>query len=619
MKKIAFKILIFLFYLSLILIFICLIFNKDYGFEPVNNKSTEKLKSVNNTLPPLKNVTIDGIDYLQSLLPQGKFGGTFTTSIIGDPKTFNPYNCSDVTSCDLSEIMYDGLTQTDNSTGEVVAKLAKSIDVKKDNKTYIVHLRHGLKWSDGMEITSNDVYYTYNTIIFKGFGIGSARDVMIIDNKLPSVKIIDKHTLEFKTPKPFAPFLRNLSAPIVPEHIYKEATDRGQEYFLTFHGIDIKPDKLVISGAFKLKDYVPSQRVVFNKNPNYYLINTKNEKLPYINKWVNIITGDMNNTTLKFESGITDVLSVDPALIDRYKELSRHGDFELYNLGTSTVTTFITFNLNNRKNKEGKYYVDPIKQKWFQDKNFRAAIDWALDRDDLVLNIFHGLASPLYSAEPTRSLFINEKVARGHKKDIEYAKKLLKESGFYYKDNKLYDKNNNRVEFELLTNAGNTQREAAGVLIKEDLEAIGIKVNFKAVEFNSLINKLSNSVDFDCVIMGLTSNILEANAGQNVWLPYSSLHLFNKRTANDLEGSDKLLDFEKEIEELFKKGALELNLKKRKEIYSKYQDIVAEENPFIYLYAPITITAVRKKVKNIYPTIFGGIYTSLAEIYIDNK
>ena len=617
MKKIVFKILIFLFILFLAIGFLCLIFNKDYGFEPQSVKNDVKLKKADNVLPPYKNITINNIDFLQTQLPLGKFGGSFTASIMGDPKTFNPYNCSDVTSCDLSEIMYDGLTQTDGSTGKVVPKLAKSFEMLPDKKTYIVHLRHGVKWSDGKEITANDVYFTYNTIIFQGFGIGSARDVMLIDGKLPEVKIIDRYTVEFKTPKPFAPFLRNLSASIVPEHIYKKATDKGQEYFLTFHGIDVKPQDLVISGAFKLDNYVPSQRVIFKRNPDYYLINTKNERLPYLDKWVNIITGDMNNNTLKFEAGVTDILEVNPALIDRYKELSKHGDFDLYNLGTSTTTTFIVFNLNNRKNKEGKYYVNPIKQKWFQDRNFRSAIDWAIDRNDLILNIFHGLASPLFSAEPERSLFINKKVALGHKKDLEYARKLLAKSGFYYKDNELYDKDNNRVEFELLTNAGNTQREASGVSIKEDLETLGIKVNFKAVEFNSLINRLSNSVDFDCVIMGLTSNILEANAGQNVWLPNSALHLFNKRTVNDMKGSDKVLDFEREIETLFKQGALELNLEKRKEIYSKYQDVVARENPFIYLYAPITIYSVRKKFKNIYPAQFGGIYPSLAEIYID--
>ena len=613
MKKFTYLILIFILFIG-----VCfLIFKKDLGFDPITQSNQEKIKEANSFIPDLKNKTIDGIDYIQTQLPVGKFGGSFTSSIIGDPKTFNPYNANDATSAELSEIMYDGLTQTNPTDGRVVPKLAKSIEILKDNKTYIIHLRKGIKWSDGVEITADDVYFTYNTVIFGGYGDGSTRDVMLIDGNLPTIEKIDKYTVKFTTPKPFAPFLRNLSASIVPKHIFKKATDKGKEYFLTYQSIDVKPSELVISGAFKLSEYIPSQRVVYERNPNYYLINQKDEKLPYIDKWINIISGDTNNQTLKFESGASDMLTVNGALVNRYRELKKHGDFELYNLGASTNTTFLVFNLNNRKNKDGKYYVNPIKQSWFQDKNFRTALDWAIDRDDLVLNIFSGLASPLFSAEALNSLFVNEKVAKGHPKDLNKAKEYLAKSGFYNKDGVLYDKKGNKVEFEILTNAGNTQREATGVSIKQDFEELGIKVNFKAIEFNSLINKLTNLADYDCIIIALTSNINEPNSGYNVWNPYGALHLFNKRTPNDLKSTDKILDFEKEILDIFNKGALELDFKKRKQIYDRYQEIIADENPMLYLYAPLNIYALRTKVKNVYPTKMGGLFHSLAEIYID--
>ncbi len=616
MKKTAYKILILFF---ILFCFCLLFFKKDKGFDKNAFFSLEPLVSAQSKILNPKNVTIDNVDYLESALPVGKFGGVYTTSIMGDPKTFNPYNANDATSAELSEIMYDGLVQTNPSTGEVIPKLAKSFKILSDNKTYIVNLRHGIKWSDGVEITSDDVYFTYNTVIFGGFGDGSTRDVMMIDKKLPKVEIIDKYTVKFTTPKPFAPFLRNLSASILPKHIFEKVTKKGNAYFLTYQGIDVKPQNIVYSGAFKLKEYVPSQRVVYEKNPDYYLINKDKQKLPYIDKWIMVITGDMNNDTLKFESGVTDFLSVNGSLVNRYRELKHDGNYELYNLGASTNTTFMVFNLNNRKNKDGKYYVEPKKQKWFQDRNFRSAIDWAIDRDDLILNVFSGFAYPLYSAEPVSSLFIDEQIAKGHKKDLTHAQQLLSQSGFYKKDGILYDKDNNRVEFELLTNAGNTQREATGVSIKQDLEALGIKVNFKPVEFNSLINRLVNQADFDCVIIALTSNIYEPNSGYNVWTPEGALHMFNKRTPNDDISTDKILDFERELEDIFRQGALELDFNKRKQIYSKYQKLVAKENPMIYLYAPLNIAALRNKVKNVTPTKTGGLVNNLAEIYIDEN
>ena len=612
MKKSVYFILIFL----ILGISCILIFKKDYGFDIATTQQYEPLKVVNSYIPEPKNTTINNIDYLQTQLPIGKFGGTFKSSSIGDPKTFNPYNANDATSAELSEIMYDGLTQTNPTDGKVIPKLAKKIDILSDNKTYIIHLRKGIKWSDGKEINADDVYFTYNTIIFGGYGDGSTRDIMLIDGKLPKIEKIDNYTIKFTTPKPFAPFLRALSASILPKHIFEPVTNKGKEYFLTYQGIDVKPESLVISGAFKLKEYIAGQRVIYVKNPNYYLINKNNEKLPYIDKWVSVIVGDTNNQTLKFESGAIDVLIVNGALINRFRELQKQNDFKLYNLGASTNTTFLVLNLNNRKNKDGKYYVDPIKQSWFQDKNFRSALDWTIDREDLIINIFSGLASPLYTAEPLNSLFLNEKVAQGHKTDLNYAMQLLQKSGFYKKDGILHDKNGNKVEFELLTNAGNTQREATGVFIKQDFEKLGIKINFKAIEFNSLVNKIANTADFDSIIIALTSNINEPNSGYNVWNPYGSLHLFNKRTPNDLKASDKILDFEERLLTIFKKGALELNFDKRKKIYDEYQQIIADENPMIYLYAPLQIYAIRNKVKNIYPTKIGGLFHSMSEIYI---
>ncbi len=617
MKKNAYKFLIIIFVIFLITVSFLHIFKKDTGYDIVQNTDISPLKGITDNIPMPKNITCNGIDYMQSQLPDGKFGGSFITSTIGEPKTFNPYNATDATSAELSGIMYDGLLQTNPITGEVIPFLAKSFEILPDKKTYIIHLRKGIKWSDGKEITADDVYFTYKDVVFAGMGEGSARDAMLIDGSLPEITKIDKYTVKFVTPKPFAPFLRNLSNPILPKHVFSKVTKKGKEFFLTYQGVDTKPENIVYSGAFKLSEYLAGQRLIFTKNPDYYFINKSFKKLPYIDKWIILIVDDMNNQTLKFEAGMTDTLNVNGSLVNRYRELKKHSDFELYNLGASTNTTFIIFNLNNRKNKDGKYYVEPKKQRWFQDKNFRSAIDWAINREDLILNVFSGMAQPLYSAEPIGSLFINEKIAQGHKKDINHAMKLLKKSGFKIKDKVLYDKFGNKVEFELLTNAGNTQREAAGVSIKQDLEQIGIKVNFKPVEFNSLIDKTLTTVDFDCIILAFTSNINEPNSGYNVWTPNGALHIFNKRTNNDLKSTDKLLPFELELEHIFNAGALELNFEKRKQIYNRYQEIIADENPLIYLYAPLNISAVRKKVKNVYPTVISGLIHNMSEIYID--
>jgi len=615
MKKIVYIITVLLFFG--LLLKGCLKQDKGYDVPP-KLSDARALDVARYHLPPNETKTVNGVDYMVSRGETGKYGGDFITSTIGEgPKTFNPFNTNDETSRQMSEIMYDGLLTTDPYTGDVTLKMAKRLEILPDNMTYIVELRHGLKWSDGREITADDVVFSYNDIVFAGFGDTSTRDALYIEGKLPSVEKVDKYTVKFKTPKPFAPFLRHLSMSIAPKHIFKPAVDKGKEYFRGFQGTTAKPEDFVVSGAFKLKEYIPAQRVVYERNPNYYMIDKEGNKLPYLDRRVILIVGDLNNDILKFEAGETDMASIPGSMVSRYRELEHKSDYVLYNLGPTTNTSFIAFNMNTRKNKKGEFYLEPKKQVWFNDKNFRSAIDWAIDRDSLVLNVLSGVGQPLYTAESIMSIFLNEDVAKGHPQDIEYAKKLLEQSGFKLKNGQLYDKYGIKVEFELSTNAGNTQREATGVSIKEDLAKLGIKVNFKPIEFNSLVNKLTNTLDFEGVIISLTGNPLEPHSGNNVWRSDGTLHLFNQRTDDDMKSTDKILPFEAELDRIFDEAKIETDVQKRKELYNKYQRIVAENNPLIYLYSPVNIAAIRKKFKNIYPTQLGGVVHNIEEIYID--
>ena len=497
---------------------------------PTSDKPVLRPKAdvVDANYPIPKNVTINGVDYLQSQVEVGKFGGTFVSSTIGEgPKTFNPFNTKDNISAQMSEIMYDGLVTTDVVTGKTIPKLAKSFSV--NGKEYIVNLRHGLKWSDGKPITADDVVFTWQNIIFDGFGNTSTRDSVMIDGKLPTVEKIDDYTVKFVTPEPFAPFLRMLSSPIAPKHIFQPAVNRGREYFDGFLSTNTNPKEFVTSGAFRLKEYVPAQRVVFERNPNYYEINKDGKKLPYLDKLVYLIVGDINNQVLKFEGGELDEISLQGANVARFKEMEKHSDFTVFNIGPDTGTMYLSMNMNNRKNEKGKYYVDQKKQVWFQDKNFRQAVDYAIDRKNMVFNIANGLGYPLFTPETLNSIFLNKKL-KPYDKNIEKSKELLKKSGFTWdKSGHLIDRFGNHVEFDLYTNAGNTEREAIGVMVKQDLEDLGMKVNFKPIEFNSLVNKLMASLDWDMVIMGFTGSPLEPNGGKNVWLSDGTLHIFNQR------------------------------------------------------------------------------------------
>lgn len=561
-----------------------------------------------------KNVTINGVDYIQTDLPAGKFGGTMINSTIGEgPKTFNPFNSKDATSSTFADIMYDGLVTIDPVSGQYIPKLAKSFEISGND--YIVHLRHGVKWSDGKPITADDVYFTWKNIILDGYGNTSTRDSISVSGKLPTVQKLDDYTVKFTTPEPFAPFLASLSTPVAPKHIFEPAVKKGKEFFDTFMSTNINPKDLVTSGPFRMVEYVPAQRAVYKRNPDYYVINSKGEKLPYLDKIIYLIVGDANNEVLKFEGGELDVIGVKGSDVPRFKERQTHGDFSMINLGPDTGTMYLSMNLNDRKDENGKPYVDPIKGKWFRDLNFRKAVDLVIDRENMVYNIANGFAKPLFTPESLNSIFLNEEL-KPYPRDVEKAKEFLRASGFTWdKKGRLRDKDGNRVEFDLLTNAGNSEREAIGVMVKQDLEDLGMKVNFKPIEFNSLVNKLLSTYEWDMVVMGLTGSPLEPNGGKNVWLSNGALHMYNQR--KPAEAGVNLLPWEKELDYLFEKGATALSFEDRKKYYDRYQEIIYNEKPMIYLYSPVRISAIRNKFKNVYPTSLGGVIHNIEEIYID--
>jgi peptide/nickel transport system substrate-binding protein len=151
-------------------------------------------------------------------------------------------------------------------------------------------------------------------------------------------------------------------------------------------------------------------------------------------------------------------------------------------------------------------------------------------------------------------------------------------------------------------------------MLKQDLQDIGIKINFKPIEFNSLVNKITNSLDWDCVIIGFTGSALEPHSGKNVWYSYGPLHLFNKRLSD--EKTQDIEPWEIQLDNIFNQAALKLNFKERKKLYDQYQQIVYDYKPIIYLYSPLRIVALRNKFGNIYPSQLEGLLHNPEEIYI---
>ncbi len=539
-------------------------------------------------------------------------------TILGDPKTFNSVIATDGTSAEVGGMLFDGLVTQNPLTGKIEPELAESWSISEDNLEILYTLRPNLKWSDGEPLTVDDVVFTYNQLYLNPDIPTGMRDVLRIGQSgaLPQVTKVNDRQVKFTTPEPFAPFLGVTGAEILPAHILKKTVkqkdNEGQLKFLSTWTVDTPPEQIVASSAYKLKSYATAQRVVFEENPYYWKKDVVNQNMPYIKEVVWEIIESTDTALMQFRSGSLDDVSVSPEYFSLLKKEEDKGNFTIEQGGEVYSMTFISFNLNQGQ-KNGKPVINPIKSRWFNDVNFRQAVSYAINRDRMVTNIFRGLGTPQVSFEPKQSPFYADNVKK-YEYNPEKAKALLIEAGFKYnQQGQLLDQDGNRVNFVLNTNTGNKIREAMGNQIESDLAAIGIEVNFRTINFNVLIGKLSNTLDWDCILLSFSGGN-EPNSRYNFWAIDGNSHLFNQLTVDLKERT--IADWERQISELYIEGAKELDLAKRKAIYVEIQQLVAEKLPVICLVNPYSMSAIRNKIKGVEYSALGGAFWNMEELKI---
>jgi len=553
-----------------------------------------------------------------SLLASPDQPSQLVRTILGSPKTFNPVIATDGTSADVGGILFEGLVTQNPITGELKPALAESWSISDDDLEIVYTLKPNLKWSDGKPLTVDDVVFTYNRLYLNPDIPTGMRDVLRIGQSgaLPEITKVNERQVKFTVPEPFAPFLAVTGASIFPAHILEDAIEQkdrdGKIRFLSTRTVDTPTEQIVSSGAYKLESYATSQRVIFTENPYYWKKATVDEDIPYIKRVVWEIIESTDTALTQFRSGSLDNINVSPEYFSLLKKEEEKGSFTIEEDGEVYSMTFIAFNLNQGK-KNGKPVIDPLKASWFNNVKFRQAVSFAINRERMVTNVFRGLGESQVSFVPKQSPFYSDAVKK-YPYDPEQAKKLLLEGGFKYnQQGQLLDQKGNRVSFTLNTNTGNKIREAMGDQIEQDLAEIGIKVNFKTINFNVLIGKLSNTLDWDCILLSFSGGN-EPNSRYNFWAVDGNSHLFNQLTP-DLQ-ERQIADWEAQIAQLYIAGARELDENKRKVIYTEIQQIVSQQQPVICLVNPYSMSAVRNKIEGVEYSALGGAFWNLDELKI---
>ncbi|XZN99088.1 MAG: ABC transporter substrate-binding protein [Microcoleus sp.] len=541
------------------------------------------------------------------------------------PATFNyPLNQS---AYSVFGYLNEGLINENGLTSELEPGLAESWEVSKDGKKIVFTLREGLKWSDGEPMTTDDIIFSYDKIYFNDKIPSGLKDTLRVgmSRQFPKLKKIDSRRVEFSVAEPFAPFIRYAGGiPILPAHILQESVDNtdseGKPKFLTTWGTDTDPQKIVGNGQYRMLSYTPNQRVVLERNPYFWRKDTQGTTQPYIQQIVWQIIENTDTQLLNFRSGDLDSLDVQPEVFPLLKREEKRGKYTVFNGGPDTGSVFMCFNLNQGRNAQNQPFVDPIKSRWFATKEFRQAIAYGINRDAMTNNIYRGLGAPLHSPIPAQSPFYlsPKEGLKTYNYDPKKAKELLLTAGFKYNDaGDLLDREGNKVRFTLLMAAGKKVREQMGTQIKQDLGKLGIQIDTQFLSFNTYVEKLRLTKNWDTYLGGFTGG-LEPHSGYNIWSVNGTLHSFNQgpQAGEPPIKGWKVADWEQKIDDLYVKASQELNEPKRKEIYAETQRIIAEQAPFIYMVNPLTFEAVRDRISGIKYSAIGGAFWNLYELKI---
>lgn len=540
-------------------------------------------------------------------------GSQLVIGLLTDPNTFNFANKNTFPNVFL--LTSEGLTSENGTTGKIEPALAESWQISPDHKRVVFKLRPGLKWSDGVPLTAEDVVFTYRDIVANPDIPTDAKESIQIgaQKAFPQVRKLDDRTVEFILPEPFAPFLRATAGPdgilIMPKHVLaatlKTKGSDGNLKFLSTWGTDTDPRQVVVNGPYLIESYTAAQRLVFRRNPYYWQQDAAGKPLPYIDRIVWQIVENPDTQLLKFRSGDLDVMGdvrpLRPEYVSLLKREEKRGNFQVYDGGPWSGTLYLTFNLNKARTKDGRPVVDPIKSRWFNTLEFRQAVAYAIDRQKINNNLYRGLGVIQNSPISVQSPYFLKEGLKVYNYDPDKARELLKQAGFQYNaQGQLLDWDGNRVRFTLLTNSNNLMRVAIGAQVKQDLGKIGMQVDFTPINFNVLVEKTSTSRDWDAHMIGFTGGI-EPHQASNLWMSSGASHSFNLKQQpgqSPIQGWE-MTPMEQEIDRLFIAGARELDEAKRQQIYAQFQRVVQEQLPVIHLVNDRALMVARNTVAGI--------------------
>ncbi len=489
------------------------------------------------------------------------YGDAIVEGSIGDVSGFLTAVTTDASSHEAAGYVFSGLVRYDKDL-KLEGELAESWEVSPDGKRITFHLRKGVKWHDGAPFTSDDVMFTYRKMIDPSTPTAYGEDF----KQVKRAGAPDPHTFVVEYARPFAPALASWGMHMLPKHLLEKHPDISKS------PLNKKP---VGTGPYRFVEWKTGEKVVFDASPDYF------EGKPYIARVITRVIPDQATMFLELKSGGVDIMALTPPQYVRQTETAEfRKSFNKYKY-TASGYTYLGFRLSHP---------------WFREKRVRQAIAHAADKKALIDGVLLGLGQEATGPYKPGTWAHNPNVRR-YPHDPGRARALLAEAGWKGKDKDgILRKDGQRFEFTVLTNAGNEARAKTAAILQQNLAEVGIAMKIRTVEWAAFINEFIDKRKFDAVILGW--NITPDPDQFDIW--HSSKT--GPKELNHVGFSNP------EVDRLLDEGRGTFDLEKRKKAYFRIQEILAEEQPYVFLYVPEALPVVHHRFRGIVPAPAGITY-----------
>ena len=483
-----------------------------------------------------------------------QYGDSLVIGTTADASVLVPMLATDAMSHDVASHILRGVIKFSPDL-KIVGDLAKSFEVSKDERTITFHLKKGVKWEDGKEVTAWDVKFGFDLITDPKTPTAYSADF----KEVKSFEVLDNYTFRVTYKEPFALALMSWGNIVVlPSHLLK---GKSIDYLRSVYG-----KKPIGNGPFRLEKWKRQQEIVLKFNPLY------SEGRPYLNYLIYKIVPDPTTLFMELRSGGVDWISLTPL---QYKKLTQdpelRKEFKIYRYPSFSYT-YIGYNLRH-----------PL----FRDKRVRKALCYAIDKKEVVEGALLGQGIPAYGPYKPGTWFYNPAIEKSCPYSPEKALELLKEAGFKRGKDGVLEKDGRPFEFTLLTNQGNFVRLLTAQIIQRQLSKIGIKMKIRVLEWTTLIHQFIDKRRFEAVLLGWAT------------LPDPDLYDIFHSSKIKPPGLNFVGYSNPELDKLLVKGRHTLNQEERKRIYYRVQEILAEDQPYTFLYIPMSLSAIHKRFRGV--------------------